>query len=282
MRGVPREAPPLDFIARMARQSGSIIKRYYDKPKQQAVEFKTDGTKVTAADHAVHEYVVNRMAEHFPRLPIIGEEGVVGQRTGDPNEFWLLMDELDGTHAFTHGIPVSVVMIALMEGDHPIRSAIADPFSNRLYKAGLGMGAYLNGSRIQVKKKTPAYPIANVSSWPHNGKSDMLVPEMVSGVAGDLHHLLHCAIEAIGGIGLAETRVASGEFSATVFPGTHSWDTAAGDLLVREAGGITTDLHGKPLRYSDSFDGGGTEGHIFAATKDLHTSIVKVVKKYYP
>ncbi|OGG48215.1 hypothetical protein A2761_01765 [Candidatus Kaiserbacteria bacterium RIFCSPHIGHO2_01_FULL_51_33] len=270
--------PSTSELGGVAWQSGRIIKMLYLKPERHAVEFKADGTKVTAADRAVHIYVVKRMQTFFPDIPIVGEEGTAGKRTGAPDEHWLVVDELDGTHAFTLGLPVSAVMIALMEGDHPIRSAIADPFSDRLYTAELGKGAFLNGFPVRVQQKTPKYPVVDVVSWPHRGKNDMLIENMVGGVAEDLHALLHCEVHSVGGIGIVDARVASGEFSATVFPGTTLWDTAAGDLLVREAGGVATDLRGNPLRY----DGDSMEGHVFAATADLHASILGVVRKYYP
>ena len=270
--------PSLADIGDMARQSGRIIKGFYNAPERQDIRFKADGTKVTAADRAVHDYIVERMQSFYPYIPIVGEEGKVGKRTGTKDEYWLVMDELDGTHAFTLGLPVSAVMIALMKGAHPIRSAIDDPFNNRLYTAELGKGAFLNGSPIRVQQETPEYPVVDVCSWPKRGKNDMLVENMVGGVAGDLHALLHCEVHSVGGIGIVEARLASGEFSATVFPGSTLHDTAAGDLLVREAGGTTSDLRGKRLSYS----GDAVEGHIFAATPDLHAKILEVMHKYYP
>ncbi len=264
-------APTLDSLISLGLECGAIVKRVY-RDGSLAVKLKADKTLVTAADRGVHDLVVSWLSA-YPGLVLVGEEGKLGTRTYGMDEHWLAVDELDGTHAYAMGIPVATVMIALMFGDVPVRSVIVDPFSERIYAAEKGAGATLNGKALRLASGPIKSPVVDVASWPHQGAYDMLIRDIM-GVSTELHDM-GCEVQAVGGIGIADARVASGEFHATVFPGYTWHDTPAGDLLVREAGGITSDLWGKPLRYDKT----PPFGHVFAGNEELHSKIIEITRR---
>jgi len=247
----------------------------FQQPALLDTQWKADRTPVTAGDLAVHTAIVEIFSAEYPRIPIIGEEGDHGRLTGRSGELRLSVDEIDGTTAFTYGIPVFTTMVALIQGGDVIKSVIHDPVMHRTFSAERGAGAFLNGVPIRTCTQRPENANVGVATWPKRGRNDMLVPRMVSGVIRELHDRGYCFTEA-GTIGYIDALVASGILVGTIFPGDKVHDTAAGDLIVREAGGVATDLWGKPL----SYDKPTVNGHVFACNQEIHAELVDIVHRH--
>lgn len=262
--------PSLSYLEDMARAAGAIIKVAFHNPATLATELKDDETVVTIADKRIHTLIADAMRRSFPHIPFLGEEGSSGNVKKD--DFWLLADEVDGTGALTLGILSSLVMIALMHGSQPIMSVIYDPHGDRMYSAIRGQGAWCNGTPIHVQAKVPDHPVISVIGWPKRKKGNMLVSHMFDVVVPELHRA-GCELYNVGS-NFPAALVAAGTFSATIFPGSSLHDTAPGELLVREAGGWTTDLRGQRL----SYDGDTTFGHIFSCDRHLHRMIVGIIE----
>lgn len=267
------DMPILDELIQLATAAGEVVKAVHFGSDME-LEWKADETPLTKADRAVSALVMKFMAERFPYVPVIGEEGQLGQLNATTNQYWLLVDEVDGTWAFMLGVPVYSIMFALMRGGDVIRSVICDPIGQRMYSAEVGRGAFCNGKPISVHAQLPKVPSVGFCSWPHrNHPSDMLLPGMVSHVAVGLHDMGCIPVSMVTG-GYLGALVASGSLSGMIFPGRTLHDIAAVDLLVREAGGEVTDLRGEPLWY------GETEafGYIASAGGVFHEKLLKLAK----
>ncbi len=270
--------PTMDDLYTLGVKAGETVCGLYFGSGDMGLEFKIDATPVTAADRAISGLVDEWRRSLFPELAIISEEGLKGERTGDPKQYWMLVDEVDGTWAYHLGIPVFSSLFALMRGNEVAMSVIVDPISHRIYTAGRGKGAYLNRKRIHAQLSLPKNPSVGIVAWPKRGINDMLIENMISGPDGGVSGALHrmgCVPIKMGTIGYVDAMVAAGWLSATIFPGSTLHDTAAGDLLVREAGGIASDLYGSPLEYSGTM----VDGHVFSCNSEFHDKMLDIIKQ---
>ena len=266
--------PTIDDFEEVAITAGRITRTHYEA-EDGVTEWKEDGSPVTSADKAVHDYAVAYFQGRFPEIPIIGEEGCIGE-CDDPDRPKIRMDEMDGTGAFLLRVPVFAPMFALETRYEPVISSIGDPFSGKPFLAEKGKGAYRGGKKLSVQKAPPHRKAVAISSWPDRDKNPNLVENMYLGPGGIGKYLQDQGIRVYqaGAIGYFDARVASGEFCGSIFPGGLHHDTIAGDLLVREAGGITSDLAGKPLDYSKK----NVFGHVFGAP-GVHSTLLSVLNR---
>lgn len=271
-----QKAPTMEDLYSLGDRIQGVVKKLYFNPGSMGLEFKSDSTPVTIADKTVHKIVGDWRDALFPDLSIVSEEGHKGKRTGDPEQHWVLVDEIDGTWGYMIGMPVFSSLVALMRGGQVVASVIVDPIGRRIYSAERGKGAYCNRKRTRVHESLPKTPAVAIVTWPKRNINDMLVANMQSGpgggVAGALHDKGWAVINAPT-IGYMDALVASGQIAGTIFPGPTLHDTAAGDLLVREAGGVTSDIFGSPLEYS----GDGADGHVFACSEEMHQKLIGVI-----
>jgi fructose-1,6-bisphosphatase/inositol monophosphatase family enzyme len=180
----------LENLSELALRAGDLVYRFHSEPDSMGLEWKADDTPLTVADRGVRDLVAEYMTQNFPDIPVVGEEGQLGLRTGASDELWMLVDEVDGTWAYMLGVPMFTSMFALMRGDEPLMSAIIDPVGKRLYNAERGRGAFLNGKPIRIQTDFPKGATVGFVSWPHRDlPGDMLVPGMVEGVVVGLHKM---------------------------------------------------------------------------------------------
>jgi myo-inositol-1(or 4)-monophosphatase len=247
------------FAENIARIAGPIIKENFSKVMQR--EWKTPTSPVTATDIAINKLVHEAIKERFPDHGYIGEEG------GDSvREYTWICDPVDGTIPFSHGVPTCVFMLALTRNGAAVVGVIYDPFQDRLYSAAEGQGTTLNGKPVRVNShasiRQAIYGIAGYLTAPYD-------------VRGVYNHYM--GTEAVdcgcGSIGYMDMLVASGEFSFVVFAGKEVWDSAAPDIIVREAGGKFTDLFGTTIDYRQP-----VRGHI-AANRELHANVLDLVRE---
>jgi myo-inositol-1(or 4)-monophosphatase len=240
----------LNFMLRLAAQAGRLMLDHINTGV--VIELKSDKTAVTAMDRAVHDLVMGEIAEHYPNDTVDGEEG---QRAGE-SKFVFSIDETDGTVPAAVGMAHFVFSAALLErnkdGTLTPRSAVVNnPTQERMYWATRGGGAYCNDTRLHVNDRNigPGTYV-DVEWWPQAPASMESMPDAAKRLALETGTYCLTPGSAINGAML----VASGGFTGLVFAGGSPDkvpDITASSLIVTEAGGTVTDLHGQPLDFAD-------------------------------
>lgn len=233
--------PPLEAVAEIARAAGVAILEVYGDDF--TVAMKDDSSPVTAADERSEAIIVEQLRSLTPEIPIVSEEAA-GQRidVSAVPSFWLV-DPLDGTKEFIGRNGEFTVNIALIEHGEPVLGVVYAPALGRLFAGAAGDGAHLydaDGRRPISVRVVPPEGATVVSSRSH-GDADAL--------AGFLSGRL-VAASATAGSSLKFCLLAAGE--ADLYPRlgrTMEWDTAAGDAVLRAAGGTVRDIGGRQLRY---------------------------------
>jgi myo-inositol-1(or 4)-monophosphatase len=231
----------LEVATETAREAGAILLAEFDRPVK--ISYKGEVDIVTQADKRSEQAIVARLRAHFPNHAIVAEEG--GGAESDSPFRWHV-DPLDGTTNFAHGYPCFAVSIGLEEAGELIAGVIYQPVSGELFTAAKDEGAYLNQKKIHVS------PIEKLST-------SLLAtgfPSVKRSQNPNIHYywdftLRSHGVRRDGSAALDLASVACGRFEGFWEFGLHSWDTAAGVLLVREAGGTVTGFDGRPYRLDD-------------------------------
>ncbi len=193
---------------------------------------------VTEYDHAAEKMIIQTISEHFPSHGFLAEESGQGKK-GDV--LWII-DPLDGTVNFAHGIPVFSVSIAATQGEEILCGVVYQPITEELFTAEKGNGAYLNGHRLRVTKTTDINDAFLATGFPYNVDQNPLH------CIDTFSHMTKkgIPIRRLGSAAIDLAYVAAGRFDAYWEVSLQPWDLAGGKLLVEEAGGKVTDYDGKP------------------------------------
>lgn len=220
-----------------ARAGGAVL---LDWAGRFAVREKGPANLVTEADLASQEIIRKTVLGAFPEHGFLAEEDAfVASR--DRGLRWIV-DPLDGTTNYVHGVPGFVVSIALVQEDRVLVGVIYDPSRNECYLAAVGEGAFLDGRRLKVSNVESLAQALVGESFPPGVKRDD--PE----IRQSIEVLVRCqGTRRTGSTALNLCYVAAGRFDAYWTLSTHPWDVAAGVLMVQEAGGLVSDLGGGPL-----------------------------------
>jgi myo-inositol-1(or 4)-monophosphatase len=227
----------LETAIDIAREAGSLLAHYYSRGV--AFELKGAFDLVTEADKASETLVVERLHSHFPSHNVLGEEGGLRDKA---SEFCWYVDPLDGTTNFAHGYPMFNVTLGLERNGELIAGVIYDPLRDEMFGAELGGGAYLNGRRITV---SPAPGIEHAlfsTGFPSRKRHENINVHFFHQVAMSTH-----GVRRGGSAAIDLAYVACGRQDGFWEFGLSPWDMAAGLLIVREAGGRTTDMKGGPV-----------------------------------
>lgn len=226
----------LDVAIEAAREAGAILMAEFDRPRQ--IRYKGEVDIVTEADRRSEAAIVTRLRTHFPRHTVVAEEGGGHQ---DASPFRWYVDPLDGTTNFAHGYPCFCVSIGLAEGDDLAVGVIFNPVNGELFTAARGEGAYLNQKRIRVSGVAKLASSLLATGFPSQKRSENPNIEYYWQFTLASH-----GVRRDGSAALDLAAIACGRFDGFWEFGLKPWDTAAGALLVREAGGQVTDLAGRP------------------------------------
>lgn len=228
----------LEAAIEIAHEAGKILREEFDRPAE--ITYKGDVDLLTQADKRSEEAIVARLSKYFPQHAIAAEEG-----TGhdSPSEFRWHVDPLDGTTNFAHGYPCFSVSIALAQRDALLAAVVYNPFYNELFAAARGAGATLNGKRIYVSKADTLATSLLCTGFPVHKR--LANP--------NIHYywdftLRSHGVRRDGSAALDLACVAAGRFDGFWEFGLKPWDTAAGVLLIEEAGGKVSDFAGEPYR----------------------------------
>jgi myo-inositol-1(or 4)-monophosphatase len=230
-----------DFVpamAEIAREAGALLMEYFQQHVK--IEYKGDADLVTIADRKSEILIRERIKGLWPSHDILGEEqGLVD--TG--SEYRWYVDPLDGTTNFAHGYPVFCVSLGLEHKNRRIAGVVYDPTRDELFTAEQGSGSYLNQERIQVSKTARLAECLVATGFPshkrHKNPNIYFYHQITLRTHG---------VRRAGSAALDLCNVASGRFEGFWEFNLNPWDTAAGVLIVEEAGGKVTDFHGGPFQ----------------------------------
>lgn len=219
---------------------------------------------VTEADLAVEQDIRERLARHFPTHTVLGEEAAQSAPTGASPYRWIV-DPIDGTTNFAHGLPLFCVSIALEVDGRVEVGVVHVPMLDELFTAERGMGARLNGRRLSVTHESSLIDSLLVTGFPPQA-ADRRGEQLA--VFGEFLGRAR-AVRRLGSAALDLAFVAAGRFDGFWEHSLHAWDVAAGALLVEEAGGRVTDFSG------GAFDNFG--GQLLASNGRIHAELVDVL-----
>jgi len=248
----------LETAAEIAREAGTLVANYGER--RIGFELKGDFDLVTEADRASERLIVERLKSHFPTHSIVAEEG--GGQEGSSEYRWFV-DPLDGTTNFAHGFPAFNVTLGLERSGDLIAGVIFDPLRDELFAAEKGGGAYLNHRRIRVSAVAGIETSLVATGFPSRKRHENVNVHFFYQLA-----MLTHGVRRAGAAALDLAYVACGRLDAFWEFGLNPWDVAAGVLLIREAGGTCSDMHGGPLNLRGP--------HILADNGAVHDQIVKL------
>jgi myo-inositol-1(or 4)-monophosphatase len=224
-------------IEPMIREAGALLMSYFHR--RIGYEYKGDVDLVTEADRASEKFITERLRGRWPEFGVLGEEGT---RSDMAAEYRWLVDPLDGTTNFAHGYPVFCISIALVRGEDLLAGFLYDPTRDEFFSAEHGAGAKLNGQAMHVSKtQTLSESILGTGFPSHKRHKNPNI---------HFYHQLTLrshGLRRAGSAALDLANVASGRYDGFWEFNLNSWDTAAGVLLVREAGGTVTRFDGSPF-----------------------------------
>jgi myo-inositol-1(or 4)-monophosphatase len=258
--------PMLNIAVKAAREAADIIQYGARNLDRLTIDSKGPGDYVTDIDRNAEKAIVDVLLSAFPNHGIVGEEGS-GASRGDPNSDYIwIIDPLDGTTNFLHGVPQYCVSIALAVKGVLTQGVIYDPSRNDLFTATRGAGAFMNNRRLRVSKQLRLRDSLIGTGFPFR-----------DGAAFDeylvqLKNIMpKCAgLRRPGAAALDLAYVAAGYFDGFWEMKLNQWDMAAGALLIQEAGGLVTGIDGEDT-YMQS-------GSIVAGTPKIFPELLKILQ----
>jgi myo-inositol-1(or 4)-monophosphatase len=254
----------LNVMIAAARKAARGLKRDFGEVEKLQVSLKGPANFVSAADHRAEEVLRAELERARPGYGFLGEEG--GRQEGADRTHCWIVDPLDGTTNFLHGIPQFAISIALEREGTIVAGVIYNPANEELFVAERGKGAFLNDQRMRVAARRRLAEAVVACGLPHLGRGDLAlfrkefaaVQEKVAG------------LRRFGAAALDLAWVAAGRLDAFWERNLASWDMAAGLLMVKEAGGFVSDLDGR----EDIFG----KGEIIAGNETMQREILALIR----
>src|SRR5712691_4541694 len=254
----------LTVMLQAARKAARGLKRDFGEVERLQVSLKGPANFVSAADHRAEEILREELTMVRPGYGFLGEEG--GRHHGtDKTNTWIV-DPLDGTTNFLHGIPQFAISIALERDGVIVGGLIYNPASDELYTAERGKGAFMNDRRLRVAARRRLDDAVVACGLPHRGRGDLTqFRNEIAAVQSQV-----CGLRRFGSATLDLAWVAAGRLDGYWERNLSPWDMAAGLLLVREAGGFVTDLDGGEAVLE--------KGHIIAGNESIHGGLLALLQ----
>ena len=246
----------------IARGAGEILNR---ADHHRAADFKQNETDlVTDYDRQSEAFIVAQLQAAFPAHAIRGEEGT---RINNGAEYEWLIDPLDGTTNFAHGLPIFSVVLCLLQNGDPLIGVIYDPSRDELFTAAKGSGAFLNDQPLTVSNRQPLARALLVTGFPYDVRSN---PN------NNLDRFANFAVRAravrrLGSAAIDLAYVAAGRLDGYWEGRLNPWDVAAGALLVREAGGRVTNYADEPVPVPNI--------ELVASNGIIHAEMLRVIRE---
>ena len=254
----------LNVMIKAAQKASRALKRDFGEVEQLQVSVKGPGNFVTAADRRAEETLRHELDRARPGYSFLGEEGGL-QEGSDRTHCWIV-DPLDGTLNFLHGIAHFAISIALEREGAIVAGVIYNPITDELFTAERGKGAFLNERRIRVAGRACLADAVIACALPHPSRGDVAL-------AREEHNAVQDKIAGLRRFGAAALDlawVAAGRFDGYWERGLSPWDMAAGIALVREAGGFVSDVDGRDVSLAS--------GGIVAGNDAIHRELLRLLK----
>ncbi|MCG8651119.1 MAG: inositol monophosphatase [Pirellulales bacterium] len=245
-----------------AEKAGRALTRDFGEVENLQVSRKGPSDFVSVADTKAERIIRQELEKARPGYGFLMEES--GATAGDGDRRWIV-DPLDGTLNFLHGIPHFAISIALEERGSVIAGVVYQPLTDEMFWADRGEGAYLHDRRLRVSGRSSLGDSVIATGIPYrgHGDADSYIRELRS-IMGEV-----AGVRRLGAAALDLAYVAAGRCDGFWETGLSAWDVAAGAIIVREAGGIVTDGQGRSATIeSKSF---------VAANPDIHAPLLKLV-----
>jgi myo-inositol-1(or 4)-monophosphatase len=247
--------------------AGDLLKKGFSTKFK--IEKKDDKHNlVTEYDFLSEKTIISYIQKHFDNHSFLSEE--CGKINNKNDVLWII-DPLDGTVNFAHKVPIFSVSIAAIENNETITGVIFDPMRNDLFVSEKNKGSFLNYKKISVTKTKNLDDAILATGFPYNiqDNSNNLIKRLSNALnkGFPIRRLGSCAIDL--------AYVAAGIFDGFWETGLGAWDIAAGNLLVKEAGGKISDLKGSDFIMKDK------NNSLFASNKILHTDILRILNENY-
>ena len=258
--------PLLNIAVRAARRAGDLIVRNVDRVPTLNVRSKRRNDFVSEVDHMAERDIIETIRRTHPDHGFLGEEG--GRSGGD--EFVWIIDPLDGTTNFLHGFPTFAVSLACQYRGRIEHAVVYDPMRQELFTASRGDGAQLDGRRIRVSKQATLEGALIGTGFPYRENSRWIDPYLAM-----LKTVMQqsAGIRRPGAAALDLAYVAAGRIDAFWEIGLNAWDTAAGSLLITEAGGRIGTLTGGEYRQN---------GNVLAGSPKVYEAMLECLAPHVP
>lgn len=253
-------------------RGGAILKNGFEQPK--SIRYKSSANLVTKTDRALELAIAKIIRKKFPHHMILGEEMGLRQAGKSPvgaqgaaQPKWII-DPIDGTTNFAHGLPLACVSIAFESEGEIKLGGVFNPLMNELFLAEKGRGATLNGKSICVSSVKTLKESLLVTGFPYGGKTKMpYYLRFFESFTFKTH-----GVRRLGSAAIDLCYVACGRLDGFWEFNLNVWDIAAGYLILKEAGGRLTDFHGNPINIY------GKE--LLASNNRIHGSMLNVIRKH--
>jgi myo-inositol-1(or 4)-monophosphatase len=255
----------LNVMIAAARKAARALKRDFGELEKLQVSLKGPANFVTVADRRAEETLYQELSKARPGYGFLGEEG--GSREGADKTHRWIVDPLDGTTNFLHGIPQFAISIALEREGIVVAGLVYNPANDEMFIAEKGKGAFLNEGRIRVAARKTLADAVIACGLPHRGRGEL---ERGTKETGAMQPEV-AGLRRFGAAALDMAWVAAGRLDGYWERNIKPWDVAAGLILVREAGGFVTDC--------DGGDDMMAKGHIVAGNEAIQKEIVRVLKQ---
>jgi myo-inositol-1(or 4)-monophosphatase len=256
----------LNIAVRAARRAGEVIVRSLNRLESLTVTSKGRNDFVSEVDTQAEAEIISIIRKHYPNHAFLAEES---GSTGDNDTVWII-DPLDGTTNFLHENPVFAVSIACQQKGRLEHAVVYDPMRQELFTASRGGGAHVDNRRLRVSKQRGLEGSLIATGFPYRANTKYMDPYLA---------MLKVAMENTAGVrrpgsaALDLAYVAAGRVDGFWEFGLAPWDTAAGTLLIQEAGGRITTLGGGEYRQ---------EGHVLAGTPKVHAALLEAFAPHVP
>src|SRR5215467_9206870 len=260
---MPYLSPALNVMVAAARKAGRALIRDFGELENLQISKKGPADFVSTADSRTERILIEELTKARPGYGFLLEEN--GAIEGRDKTHRFIIDPIDGTTNFLHGIPQFAISIALEREGQLVSALVFNPVTDEMYVAEKSHGAYLNDRRLRVAARQNLSDILVASGAPFLGKDgrEIFLTELNGVIAST------AGMRRFGSASLDLAWTASGRFDAFWERNLKPWDIAAGILLVREAGGVVSDLDGRDCMMDC--------GHILAANDSLHRPLLALL-----
>jgi myo-inositol-1(or 4)-monophosphatase len=256
----------LNIAVRAARRAGEVIVRSLNRLESLTITSKGRNDFVSEVDHAAEQEIIGIIRKLYPNHAFLAEES--GQ-TGESETVWII-DPLDGTTNFLHGFPVFSVSIACQQKGRLEHAVVYDPISQEIFTASRGGGAHLDNRRIRVSKQRGLEGALVSTGFPYRSNAKYLDAYLVM-LKSAMQHT--AGVRRPGSAALDMAYLAAGRTDAFWEIGLAPWDTAAGTLLIQEAGGRIGTLTGGEYRQG---------GNVLAGTPKVYDALLELFSPLVP